>query len=244
MQPVINSLRTFSLLSVIFRLVLATATGGLIGFGRTRRKKAAGFRTFMLTTLGASLAVLLASYEYEMFRGGWSDIVSVVGSKLDTSRYASQVISGIGFLAAGTILSAAHQQVSGLTTATGLFASVCVGIAIGAGFYEVPLVVVPLIFFVLNIMDPWEPAFKRRARNIDLYVKFLSMDDLTVITDTIESLNAQIFELDVERTVKKDRKYPAAMISLKLDKSHPSHSEMLSSLAELPCVYSIRELVS
>lgn len=244
MQSILSHLRDFNIYTVLFRLALATASGGIIGYGRTKRKKAAGFRTYMLTTAGAALAVLLSCYEYAMFQGMWSGVVAEVGSKLDTSRYAAQVVSGIGFLAAGTILASAHQQIIGLTTATGLFACVCVGMSCGAGFYEIVIIVVPILFFVLNIMDPWEPAFKRRARNIDLFVKFMSMDDLPSITETIRKMDAQVFELEVEQTKRKDDKYPCAVISIKLSKQRASHSEMLSTLAEMPCVYSIKELVS
>ena len=144
MTAVSEYLRQFNLVTIIFRLALALICGGVVGFGRSQKKQNAGLRTYMLTAAGACLAILLTCYEYEMMTGQWAPMVEVVGMKFDASRYGAQVISGIGFLAAGTILSSGHQQVTGLTTAAGLFTSVCMGMAAGIGMYS-------CVFFVLVI---------------------------------------------------------------------------------------------
>lgn len=241
-----NYLKEFNVLSVIVRLLLATAAGAVIGAGRTRRRRAAGLRTYMLTAIGACLSVLLAMYEYEMLTGQWADIVSVVGMKFDGSRYSAQVIAGIGFLGAGTIIAAAHQQVSGLSTATGLFAIACIGIASGIGYLEAVIVVLILLVIVLEFMYPIENGFKRRLRNITVYVQFDSMADLSKITNLLNERQTTIFDLDIENSKRKpeDHQWPSAVIVMQMGKGHSSHSEMLSSIAELPCVHSIRELIS
>lgn len=131
MSSVLAYLREFNFLSSVVRLALALAVGGIIGYGRSKKQRSAGLRTYMLTTVGAALTILIAMYEYEMLSTKWSDVVDLVGLKYDGSRYSAQVITGVGFLAAGTIIGTAHQQVSGLTTAIGLFASACLGIAAG-----------------------------------------------------------------------------------------------------------------
>ena len=243
-DAVFSYLREFNFASVLFRLLLATTCGGLIGYGRARRRRAAGFRTFMLTCLGSALTVLIACYDYKMLTGDWADVVKVVGMKFDAGRYASQVVSGIGFLGAGTILATAHQQVSGLTTATGLFTSVCIGMAVGAGFYELVIVGVLLVIIVMNLMTPLEGEFKRRVRNINIYVEFVAMEDLAQIVDVIKQMGATIFEIDIEQNKREGEKVPGAVISMKMQKGKASHSEMLSSIAELPCVMSIRELIA
>ena len=127
MSDLTSGLAEFSILSVILRLALAMAAGGVLGYGRSRKNRAAGFRTYMLTSTGAALASLLGCFEYVMLKNGWNDVVSRVGMKYDGSRYAAAVIGGVGFIAAGTILSTAHQQVSGLSTAIGLFAAAGIG---------------------------------------------------------------------------------------------------------------------
>ena len=234
----------FTFGSILFRLLLATVSSGIIGYGRTRRKRHAGFRTYMLTGIGAALSILLAIYEYEMLAGPWSETVANVGMKFDASRYAAQVLSGVGFLAAGSIIAIDHQQVEGLTTARGLFASVCMGLASGAGFYICVIPSMLLILLALDVMSPMETTFKRRHRNITLFVEFEDMQNVETITSVVTEHEGRILGIDFEQVVKEKEKYPSAIFSLRLSKDNPSHSEMLSSIAELPCVYGVEELIA
>lgn len=244
MLTILNPLREFTFLSICLRLLLATLAGGVIGYGRSKKKRAAGLRTYMLTSMGAALTLLLALFDYNMLEGGWAEAVKAVGSmKLDVSRYSSQVIAGIGFLSAGSILAAAHQQVSGLTTAIGLVGSVCIGLACGAGFYELVLVSVFLLVFSMEMLGPVEMTFKRRRRNITVYVEFDRIEDVSKISEAIIAHNAQIFDIDIEQTKKKGASLPGAIFDVKMSRENASHSEMLSVIAELPCVRSIQELI-
>ena len=115
----IQYLRELHFASVVVRLALAMLLGGCIGLERGRKRRPAGFRTYMLVCLGAALTVLLSLYEFTMVTGPWSDICAEIGIKTDVSRFGAQVINGIGFLGAGTILVTGRQQVKGLTTAAG-----------------------------------------------------------------------------------------------------------------------------
>ena len=126
----IQYLRELHFASVVVRLALAMLLGGCIGLERGRKRRPAGFRTYMLVCLGAALTVLLSLYEFTMVTGPWSDICAEIGIKTDVSRFGAQVINGIGFLGAGTILVTGRQQVKGLTTAAGLWASACTGLAV------------------------------------------------------------------------------------------------------------------
>ncbi len=244
MNELLLHLRDFTFTTVILRMLLAFLSGTVIGYGRARKQRAAGLRTFILTSIGAALTTLLATYEYQMLCGPWADVVKEVGLKFDGSRYSAQVISGIGFLAAGTIISIGHQQVSGLSTAAGLFASVCMGIAAGAGFYECVIVVLVILILVLDVMWPLEPAFKRRLRNITVFVEFYALEDLNEISDTIRSRGATIYDIEIERSKREKDKFPCAILILKMSREKPSHSGMLSSLAELDCVRTTHELIS
>lgn len=237
-------MQDFSLINVSVRLLLAMLAGGVIGWGRSKQARPAGLRTYMLISIGAAMSVLLALYQYSMLKGPWAEIVEEVGFKYDGSRFAAQVITGIGFLGAGIIVKAAHQQVSGLTTATGLFATVCMSVAAGAGFYECVIISTAIIVLVLNVMSPLEGAFKRRLRNITLNVEFYSVEDISTITDVMKRQQAQIFDIDIERTEQKGDKYPSAIFILQLSRANHSHSGILSSLAELPCVRSVQELIA
>lgn len=244
MRALIESLQQFSFASVLLRLLLALLSGGVVGFGRSKKARAAGLRTYMLISLGAAMAVLLTQFQYQMLMGPWSAAVDEVGLKFDASRLSAAVITGIGFLGAGIIVKVAHQQVNGLTTATGLFATMVMGLASGAGFYECVIVALLLIVLVLNVMSPLEIAFKRRLRNITLNVEFNSVEDISVITRAIEAEGARVYDIDVERTERKDAKYPSAIFILQLSRTNHSHSGMLSSVAELGCVHSVQELIS
>ena len=244
MRALFEGMRQFTFASALLRLLLAVLSGGVVGFGRSRKARAAGLRTYMLISVGAAMSVLLTLYEYAMLTGTWAPIVEEVGMKFDASRLAAQTITGIGFLGAGIIIKVSHQQVNGLTTATGLFATVVMGLAAGAGFYECVIVALLLIVLVLNVMSPLEIAFKRRLRNITLNVEFNGGDDIARITRAIEAEGARVYDIDVERTERKDEKYPSAIFILQLSRDNHSLSGMLTSVAELGCVHSVQELVS
>ena len=244
MGAVLQRLRQFSFLSALLRLLLAMLSGGVVGFGRSQKARAAGFRTYMLISIGAAMAVLLTQYQYAMLTGPWADVVEAVGMKFDASRLASSVITGIGFLGAGTIIKVAHQQVNGLTTSTGLFATMVMGLASGAGFYEAVIVTGVLLVLVLNVMSPLEYGFKRRLRNITLNVEFNSVEDIERIIRAIEAEGARVYDIDVERTERKDDRYPSAIFILKLSRQNHSHSGILTSVAALGCVHSVWELIS
>ena len=237
-------LHQFNFVSALLRLLLAMAAGAAVGYGRARKKQNAGLRTYILTSVGAALTVLISMYEYEMLSGQWAYMAAIQEIKFDASRFSAQVVTGIGFLAAGTIIAVAHQQVSGLTTAIGLFAAACLGIAAGAGFYECVILAALLVIFTMEGMQPLELAYKRRLRNITVYVEMESLENINIIAQTISQQEARLFELDVEQEKREEERYPSAILTLKLSKQNASHSAILSSLAELPCVHAVQELIS
>ena len=230
----LDPLREFTFLSVLCRMLLAVVCGAVIGFGRSKQARPAGLRTYIIISLGSAMGVLVSLYLYVL--SPWD--------KFDASRLASQVVAGIGFLGAGIIMKAAHQQVHGLTTATGLFATVCMSMAIGAGFFELALLSLLIIGVVLNGMSPLEIGFKRRLRNITINVEFNSLEDIPVITEAIRAHDANVYEVDVERSERCGELYPSAIFILQLSRKNPSHSAMLSSVAELGCVQSVQELIA
>ena len=244
MQEVLDYLHEFNIGSTVFRMILALLGGVAIGLGRNKKGRSAGMRTYALISIGAAASVLVTLYDYEMLRTIWSETFVELGEKYDALRIAGQTVTGIGFLGAGIIIKATHQQVKGLTTSTGLFVTVCMGIACGAGYYELVIMSTVITILVLNVMSPLEIAFKRRLRNITLNVEFDSVEDVGVVAEVMREQNTEIFDIDIERTEKKDDKYPSAIFILKLSKKEHSHSGMLSSVAELGCVRSVQELIS
>lgn len=128
----IDYLRELNLASVFLRLTLAMFFGGMIGIEREKKRRPAGFRTYMLVCLGATLTGIISQYNYVMINTVFADIASEIGRNTDVTRIGAKVIGCVGFLGAGTIIVTDRQEVKGLTTAAGLWASACMGLAIGA----------------------------------------------------------------------------------------------------------------
>lgn len=234
-------LRELNNLSIFVRLAMAMFFGGMIGMERERKGRAAGFRTYMLVCLGASLTMLLSQYEYFMLTTRWADLAAEIGVRTDVARFGAQVINGIGFLGAGTIIVTGRQEVKGLTTAAGLWASACTGLAIGAGFYECVVLAFCLIFLSMRLLRPLENYIVENARNINLYVEFSSLDNLGQIIARIKSQDAQIYDVDLDRGEADRAKNPSAVFSLRLGHRQP-HTQVITSISELPCVQTIDEV--
>ena len=237
-------MREFSFGTMVLRLVLAMLCGGVIGYGRSRKERPAGLRTYMLVCLGAAAAMLMSLYLYEMLHGMWAETTLEIGTKFDAARYAAQAVAGIGFLGAGIIIKAEHFQVSGLTTATGLFASVCMGLACGAGFYECAVPALVITAVVLNVMSPLEGAFKRKLRNLTLTVEFNEVSDIDTIRQAMEGQDAIIYDIDIERSEKTEKHNASATFVMKMSRANHSHSGMITTVAELDCVYAVREIIA
>ena len=131
MLTALDPLRQLNFASLLFRLALAMFFGGMIGMERERKRRPAGFRTYMLVCLGATLAAIVSQYNFIMLNTTFYETMKEVGRTTDVSRIGAKVIGGIGFLGAGTVIVTGRQEVKGLTTAAGLWASACMGLAIG-----------------------------------------------------------------------------------------------------------------
>lgn len=151
MDTLFDCLRELNIYSMILRLTLALLLGGVVGFDREKKGRPAGFRTYMLVALDAAVAMILTIPEYndqhclDIRRG-------IDEPNTDVVRLGAQVINGIGFLGTGTTLVTSKSQVKGLTTASGLWASACMGLAAGAGFYEATLFGFILIFLSIKVL--------------------------------------------------------------------------------------------
>ena len=157
------------------------------------------------------------------------------------SRFGAQVINGIGFLGAGTIIVTGRQEVKGLTTAAGLWASACMGLAIGAGFYECVLLGFALIFLSMRLLPAIESLIVENARNMNIYVEFQSLDDVGEIINRIKSQDVQIYEVDIERGREERVLHPSAVFSIRLHHKQ-AHTRVLTAISELESVYTIDEI--
>ena len=140
-MDVLENWRELNSASLFLRVALALLIGGSIGLERGSKNQPAGFRTYMLVCLGAALVMMTNQHISERFGLG------------DPSRLGAQVISGIGFLGAGTIIVTRNNRVRGLTTAAGLWSAACIGLALGIGFYEGAVVVGMAILLIMTVFQ-------------------------------------------------------------------------------------------
>ena len=172
------------------RLLLALFCGGLLGIEREQKKRPAGFRTYMLVCVGATLVMITNEYLGQLYSG------------IDPTRMGAQVISGIGFLGVGTIIVTGDNRVKGLTTAAGLWATACVGLAIGAGAYYAAIIVTILIFITLGFLQVLDRKISRNARLINVYVEFEDITDVGKFIKSLRGDNVKIYDMDIKSSKK------------------------------------------
>lgn len=169
-----------------FRIFMALVVGGIIGLERGRQGRAAGMRTHILVCLGATLTSMTGVYAYEILEYG-----------NDPLRIAAQVISGIGFLGVGTILIKGRFQITGLTTAAGIWCAATIGIALGIGYYEGAIVTFLAAVTAVTIMHRLDYRITRRHTRFGIYVEITSAER---VRKTLEYMNANYRITDVQIT--------------------------------------------
>lgn len=152
--------------------------GAAIGLEREYHAKEAGLRTHLLVALGSCLFMILSIYGFDFMLG--REHVS-----FDPSRIAAQVVTGIGFIGAGTIIFQ-KQVVRGLTTAAGLWVTAAIGLACGNGMYWVALIATVIVLVSLGLINLYVPYFSQKERQVTFLV-----EDYTVLTEILESLRKE-----------------------------------------------------
>ena len=203
---------------ILLRLLLSAVLGGLIGVERGRHGRAAGLRTHVLVCLGAALITAVGLYT-----------VQELGFSADPLRAAAQVISGIGFLGAGTILTRNHTHVTGLTTAAGLWATACLGLAVGAGLYSAAVVGWLVIMVTITVLTRLE----RRSKQLRFDTYYLELNDITRVNEFSREMGDIAITLQIIRA----RSGVPSHIGLELVSGDTEHSEdLLEQLRALPYV--------
>ena len=237
----LDYLREFNFTSMVLRLVLAMLVGGLIGFEREKKRRPAGFRTYMLVAIGAALTVILSQYLDYMLSIDWAATAELMGIKTDVSRFGAQVINGVGFLGAGTIIVTGRQEVKGLTTAAGLWASACMGLAVGAGFYECVVIGFALIGFSMNVLPAIEDAILANSRNLNIYVEMDNIESLGTIANRMKAQGFRLFDTDISKEQHEHMSQVNAVFSVHLPKKQ-QHAEILAMLSTVDGIISIEEI--
>lgn len=195
-------LRDINMVSIIFRFLLTIVLGGTIGFERGKKGRPAGFRTHILVCMGATLVMLTNQYIIEYYQVG------------DPTRMGAQVISGIGFLGAGTIIVTGRHQVKGLTTAASLWVSACMGLALGIGFYEGAISVWIFILLVNGIMHNMGNHIRENSKNFDVYIEFESILDIKGFVNEMKEMDIYIEDMEIIRSSGKKEEGVSMIASL------------------------------
>jgi len=215
--------------TIVIRIFLAILCAGTIGYERTRKRHAAGFRTHILVCLGAAVIMIL------------SEFLWLKDSNSDLARLGAQVISGIGFLGAGTILVTSKNRIKGLTTAAGLWASACVGLAIGSGFYTLSIIATITIIVILSLMPTIEAFFRRKTRFFELHVELNERSNLRDLVNFLRTINVQI------TSIEKNPAYIQSGLSvytmLLSSKHKQDHNAFISTIQNLEYVNFCEEII-
>lgn len=205
-------------ISIFIRLTMAVLFGGIIGYGRERERRPAGLRTHILVSIGASLAMITNIYICETYSGS-----------SDPTRLGAQVISGIGFLGAGTIIVTGKSKVKGLTTAAGLWASACMGLAIGAGFYSGAIIGCFFIFSVTAVLSKVDKKINNKSRDITLYILVNSTKATSDILVDIQSKDVKISDIEIKNNNMNSNDLIGILLGLKISRD-VNHKEFMDSI--------------
>jgi putative Mg2+ transporter-C (MgtC) family protein len=180
-ETVLNAreyLSNLTLLTMLVRVLLAAIAGGLVGLEREFHGRAAGIRTHMLVCLGAALSALIGAY--------LSVEMGELGINSDAQRTGAQVISGVGFLGAGTILvKKGNSRISGLTTAAGLWATAAIGLAVGYGLYEAAYVTVFVVMLAFTLVSRMEYRMTRKRQRLFVYLELDSVQAVQIMAEKL-----------------------------------------------------------
>lgn len=177
------------LLELIFKLFLACLLGGIIGLERESVNRPAGFRTHILVSVGATIVMIT---NLELFD-------AIGNSNITPDRLGASVISGIGFLGAGTIIRDG-SAVKGLTTAASLWTTACIGLALGSGFYTIAILATVFVFLTLEFFPTIEKRFSLHKSPSHLLVKVSKeLTDLTLVTDLLSDMKILIQSLKTSK---------------------------------------------
>ena len=221
--------REVTYLAVALRILAAVMIGGLLGIERGMKNRAAGLRTYMLVCVGACLIMLTNQFIFQTYGTG------------DPVRMGAQVVSGIGFLGAGTIIVTHRSQIKGLTTAAGLWSAAGVGLALGIGFYEAALAGAFAIFFVMTMLQKMDNKMHRSTKVIEIYVELKREYPLGDFLQDIRNMDIEVRDTMREQDIDSNDGIRAYFTTLKLQKRQ-NHLEIIDQIRVLPGIICIEEL--
>lgn len=226
---IIEVLRELSFASMLLRVALALLIGGIIGFERGIKNQPAGFRTYMLVCLGAALVMMTNQY------------ISIRFGLGDPSRLGAQVVSGIGFLGAGTIIVTGNNKVRGLTTAAGLWSSACIGLALGIGFYEGAVVAGLAILLIMTVFQKLDLKMQEHSKFLRVYLNFISNDALNEFIELCKGIEIKMIDMQVSKVRGNAKKELMVIVTLKTLQPRP-HAEIIQEISRIEGLKFLEEI--
>lgn len=217
------------LVDVFVKMALALLCGGAIGIERGRKKRPAGFRTYMLVCVGATLVMMTNDYICKLYGTG------------DVARMGAQVVNGIGFLGAGTIITTGHNRVKGLTTAAGLWAAACIGLAIGSGYFEGAIIGTLAIMVIMVVLHSLDRRLLSSTRVIMLYVELKEMEVIRRLNVYAKENQIVVDDVEIETPESSEAVKVAAVITLRLPAKF-KHIEVIEQISALEGVIYAEEI--
>ena len=226
MLEFLNPLRDVTTVSVLVRLFFAVLCGGAIGIEREHKRRTAGFITHILICLGAAMTTMISQF-----------LLYNMHLYTDIGRLGAQVIAGIGFIGAGTIIVTKRRQVKGLTTAAGLWTCAIIGLAIGAGYFEAALLSTIIILLAEIFFSRFEYWVLENAKNINIYVEYTGNENLDSVIRLLKSYRIVIIDLEITKSGVNS----CAIFQLQLPKK-VSHDKIMTSISASEGIISVEEL--
>ncbi|TDL52616.1 MgtC/SapB family protein [Paenibacillus dendritiformis] len=223
--------------SICLRLLLSLVLGGIIGFEREMNQHAAGFRTNILVCIGSSLIMLLSIYGFNAF-------VDEPNVRMDPARLAAQVVSGIGFLGAGTIIRTG-LSVKGLTTAATLWVMAAIGLAVGAGFYFPAILTCGLVFVSLQVLNKIELRYLVANKALSVEVisyggpETLGTISKKLMAERVEIRNMNVADAETPGPIEGAVPQLQMTITVVLPKKKPM-SDLVERLKAIPGVTAVK----
>jgi putative Mg2+ transporter-C (MgtC) family protein len=229
MLSIFDGLRELNVYSVAFRLFLAVICGGIIGLEREFKRRPAGFRTHILICLGAAMTTLTSQFLF-LYMHYYTDM----------ARLGAQVIAGIGFIGAGTIITR-RERIKGLTTAAGLWAAAIVGLAIGGGFYEGALVTTLLILLAELVFSQVDFALMKYSPEVHLYIEYEKRAALDQVTSYFRENEIRLIDLEITHSKANAKHNACAILTVRMNR-HITVDEMLMYLKGRKEIILVEEL--
>ena len=219
------------LLAITSRLVLALICGGVIGLERETKRRPAGFRTHILICMGSAITILTNLYLYQ-----------VMHLYTDISRMGAQVIAGISFVGAGTIIVTRHQKIKGLTTAAGLWTASIIGLACGAGYAECAIFATLMVLLAELLLIRLENRLVERTSDVNIYIEYTQPTTIQRIVRILRTVKVPMNDIEVNRIADGEGGYRYGAILTVRVSGDTMEKEIFQGLSEINDVQTVEEL--